>query len=95
MNDPVKELSGLQVLYIRTNLPAEGGSFGKRGWSQATLAKHLCVSQPVIFRMEKKGPELNRGPETILIAQLAEKHGIVVPSNEDLERETELSDSAA
>jgi DNA-binding transcriptional regulator YiaG len=64
------KLTGDQVKFIRSML----------GESQAVFAARLAVSQPVVFRLERKQSEEITGPEIILISQIAEENGIVVPA---------------
>ncbi|WP_370194408.1 MULTISPECIES: helix-turn-helix domain-containing protein [Aurantimonas] len=63
------KLTGDQVKFIRNML----------GESQAVFAARLAVSQPVVFRLERKQAEEITGPEIILISQIADENGIVVP----------------
>ncbi|MCE7028441.1 helix-turn-helix domain-containing protein [Jiella avicenniae] len=60
-------MTGKQVKAVRTAL----------GESQAKFAARLAVSQPVIHRLEKRGGEVLRGPEIILIHQIAVEHGLI------------------
>lgn len=64
------KLSGDQVRFIRTVLNE----------SQAKFARRLAVSQPVVYRIESKGPEICTGPEIILIDMLARQYQITVPA---------------
>lgn len=73
MTGTAVKLTGDQVKYVRARL----------GLSQAALAERLAVSQPVIFRLERKAGEVLTGPEIILIAQIAAEAGIAVPSPEE------------
>lgn len=66
-------LTGDHVWFIRASL----------GESQAQLAKRLAVTQPVIHRMERKGPQEITGPEIIILNTLAKQYGIDVPAHPD------------
>jgi transcriptional regulator with XRE-family HTH domain len=61
-------LTGNQVKAIRAVM----------GLSQAALAAKLAVTQPVIFRIERRGDETLTGPEIILIDQIARQAGVDV-----------------
>lgn len=64
-------LTGDQVKFIRTAM----------GESQEKFAKRFSVSQPVIHRIERKGPQPCSGPEIILISMLARQYRIYVPDH--------------
>lgn len=62
-------LTGNQVKAFRESL----------GEGQAVFARRIAVKQPTIWRMEKKGDELVRSPETMLIARIAADVGFTFP----------------
>lgn len=62
-------LSGDQMWFIRSSL----------GLSQAEMAARLAVTQPSVFRLERRGP--TTGPEVILIDSMAKTWGISVPDD--------------
>lgn len=74
-------LSGDQIWFIRSSL----------GLSQADLAARLAVSQPSIFRFEKR--EQNVGPEIILLDSIAKALGIVLPYD-PIDREDPMTTAA-
>ncbi len=63
------QLTGNQVKAIRLAL----------GDSQQAFADRIAVSQPAIFRLEQKGSVACSGPDVILIKQIADANGVVVP----------------
>ena len=64
-------LSGHQVKYIRIFM----------GESQDVFSRRFAVSKQTVSRLEAKGNELCRGPEIILIDQLARQNGVTIPEN--------------
>ncbi|KAB2846556.1 MAG: helix-turn-helix transcriptional regulator [Hyphomicrobiaceae bacterium] len=70
MSGRTVKLSGNQIKAIRLAI----------GDSQAALAERIAVSQPAIFRLERKGSQFVSGPEVILIRQIAEQHRIDIDS---------------
>lgn len=58
-------LTGNQVRAFRDHL----------GEGQMVFSRRIAVSQPAIWRLEKKGNEMIRSPETILISRIAAELG--------------------
>jgi transcriptional regulator with XRE-family HTH domain len=62
-------LTGNQVKAFRESL----------GEGQLVFSRRIAASQPTIWRLEQKGDELVRSPETLLITRIAAEVGFTFP----------------